>query len=94
MSYKNATAKKAQEPKKAPVQRFFVTGITAAIWENQTEDGKVRHNVTFEKSFRTEKGYGHTGSFSARDLQNLRKAADLAHSWIIEQLQNAQEDSE
>ena len=93
MSYKT-NAKKAQEPKKAPVQKFFVTGVVAAIWENQGEDGKIRHAVTFEKSFKTDKGYGQTGSFSERDLQNLRKAADLAHDWIRAQREQAPEEAE
>jgi hypothetical protein len=94
MSYSKTNTKKAQEPKKAPVQKFFVTGVVAAIWENQGEDGKIRHAVTFEKSFKTDKGYGQTGSFSERDLQNLRKAADLAHDWIRAQREQAQEDAE
>lgn len=93
MAYnKTNNAKQAQEPKKAPVHKVYVSGVVAAIWENEGDDKKIRYNVTVERSFRTEKGYGHTGSFGARDLQNLRKAADLAHSWIIERHQQAQQE--
>jgi hypothetical protein len=94
MSYSKNNAKKAPEPKKAPVHKVYVSGVVAAIWENKGDDDKLRHNVTFERSYRTEDGYGQTGSYGARDLQNLRKAADLAHSWIIEQRQQPQEDGE
>ena len=94
MAYSKPNPKKAPEPKKAPVQKFFVSGVVAAVWENKTEDGKIRHNATFERAYRTEEGYGQTGSYGARDLQNLRKAADLAHSWILEQRQQASDDPE
>ena len=93
MSFKNNT-KKQPEPRKAPVHKIFVSGVIAAIWENQSDHGKVRHNVTLQRSFRTENGYGQTESFGGRDLQNLRKAADEAHSWILAQQRSSSEEGE
>jgi hypothetical protein len=72
------------EPKNAPpVHEVRIGLIKAAIWANPTDDG-VRHNVTFERSYRDGEEWKTTTSFGRDDLLTLAKAADLAHSWIIQ----------
>ena len=71
------------EPAKArPVHEVRIGLIKAAIWANQTDDA-VRHNVTFERSYKDGDEWKTTTSFGRDDLLTLAKVADLAHSWII-----------
>jgi hypothetical protein len=71
------------EPKKGPVEKIRVGLITASIWENKTEKGTF-HNVTFERRYKDGDQWKSSHSYNADDLLALAKAADLAHSKIIE----------
>ncbi len=76
--------KPSNEPKTAaPVHEVRIGLIKAAIWANQTDDG-VRHNVTFERSYKNGEEWKTTTSFGRDDLLTLAKVADLAHTWIIQ----------
>ena len=76
-------AKTNNEPKTTrPVHEVRIGLIKGAIWANQTDDG-VRHNVTFERSYKDGEDWKTTTSFGRDDLLTLAKVADLAHSWII-----------
>ncbi len=80
--------KPSNEPKTAaPVHEVRIGLIKGAIWANQTDDG-VRHNVTFERSYRHGEEWKTTTSFGRDDLLTLAKIADLAHSWIIQPEKN------
>ncbi len=67
----------------APVHEVRIGLIKAAIWANQMDDG-VRHNVTFERSYKNGEEWKTTTSFGRDDLLTLSKVADLAHTWIIQ----------
>ena len=85
MSFKR---NKTEEKANPPVHKVRVGLITAAIWENATEKGTF-YNVTFERRYKDSEGNWHsTQSYDTFDLLNLAKAADLAHTKILE----AQED--
>lgn len=71
------------EPKNPPVAKIRVGLITASIWENQTEKG-VFHNVTFERRYKDGDQWKSSHSYNADDLLALAKAADLAHTKIVE----------
>ena len=76
-------AKTNPEPAKArPVHEVRIGLIKAAVWANQTDES-VRHNVTFERSYKDGEEWKTTTSFGRDDLLTLAKVADLAHSWII-----------
>lgn len=76
-------SKQTTEPKHArPVHEVRIGLIKGAIWANQTDD-TVRHNVTFERSYKDGEEWKTTTSFGRDDLLTLAKVADLAHSWII-----------
>jgi hypothetical protein len=80
----NPMNKPTQEPRNAPpVHEVRIGLIKAAIWANKTDDG-VRHNVTFERSYRDGEEWKTTSSFGRDDLLVLAKVADLAHTWILQ----------
>ncbi|HEX5544972.1 MAG TPA: hypothetical protein VFX10_05695 [Nitrospira sp.] len=79
---------KTEEKANPPAAKVRVGLITAAIWEKATENGTF-YNVTFERRYKDSEGnWKSTSSYDAYDLLNLAKAADLAHTKILE----AQED--
>ncbi len=69
--------------KQKPVHEVRVGSVKAAIWENQTENG-ARHNVTFERLYKSDDEWKQTQSFGRDDLLVLAKVADQAHTWIFE----------
>jgi hypothetical protein len=80
----NTKKNEAAETKKAPVDKVRVGLITASIWANETEKGTF-HNVTFERRYRDGDGnWKSSHSYNADDLLSLAKAADLAHTRIVE----------
>ena len=77
-------SKQTTEPKHArPVHEVRIGLIKAAVWANTVEE-TVRHNVTFERSYKDGEEWKTTTSFGRDDLLTLSKIADLAHSWIIQ----------
>jgi hypothetical protein len=67
-----------------PVGKVRVGLVNASIWENATEKGTF-YNVTFERRYKDSEGnWKSTGSYDQHDLLSLAKAADLAHTKIVE----------
>ncbi len=80
----NTKNETAETKKSAPVAKVRVDYVNASIWKNTTDKGTF-YNVTFENRYRTTEGEWKSGhSYAANDLLNLAKAADLAHTKIIE----------
>ena len=68
---------------KKPVSKVTMYPISAAIWRNESEKGEAFYNVTFERSYKDDKGeYQSSATFNASDLLLLAKVADCAHSEI------------
>ncbi len=81
------------EPKvNRPVHEVRIGLIKAAVWANTVEDG-VRHNVTFERSYKDGEEWKTTSSFGRDDLLAVAKLADQAHSWILLQRPEKKADS-
>lgn len=77
-----------------PVHEIRLGRIKAAIWENETQNG-TRHNVTLQRIYREEGGPWNTSeSFGRDDLPLVAKVVDLAHTWIFQQGQGANEREE
>lgn len=72
-----------------PVHRIRLSTISAAVFKNESEDGKVFYNAQFDRSYKDGDEWKHTKSFGRDDLLLLAKLADQAHSWIHEQQQAA-----
>ena len=77
-------------PKEKPAHEVRLGQIKAAIWRNDTESG-VRYNVTLSRLYKDETDWKSTESFGRDDLLVVAKVADQAHSWIVEQTQERQE---
>lgn len=91
MALSNTKKKEAAEPKKAPVAKVRVGLITASIWENTNDKGTF-NNVTFERRYKDAQGNWHSShSYNAGDLLDLAKAADLAHTKIIDAMNGSME---
>jgi hypothetical protein len=83
-----AEAPRSGEEKVQPVHTLRLKNVRAAVWLNRTEAGATYLNVTFSRSYRDQEGNWHTTeSYGRDDLLLLAKVADLAHTWIWEQIQ-------
>ncbi len=71
-----------------PVHRIRLSTISAAIFKNETNEGKTFYNATVDRSYKDGEQWKHTGSFSRDDLLNVSKVADLANSWIHQKEQS------
>ena len=79
----NTLTNETAETKKAPVAKIRVGLITASIWENKTDKGTF-HNVTFERRYKDGDQWKSSHSYNTGDLLELAKAADWAHTKILE----------
>jgi len=85
MAFSNAQ-KKQTEPKKPPVGKVRVGSVTASIWENSKDD-KTFYSVTFERRYKSGDEWKSSDSYGPGDLLELAKAADRAHSQILDVLE-------
>jgi hypothetical protein len=83
MSFNNTNKNEAAETKNPPVAKVRVGLITGSIWENKTDKGTF-HNVTFERRYKDGDQWKSSHSYNSGDLLELAKAADLAHTKILE----------
>jgi hypothetical protein len=61
----------AAEPKKGPVDRIRLNGITATFWENQGEDGQIHTSVTVERNYKAGDTWKTTNSYDIRNIASL-----------------------
>lgn len=70
-----------------PVHSVRLRNIRAAVWANEGEQG-TRYNATFCRLYKDNEGFWRSSdSFGRDDLLLLAKVADIAHTWISEQMQ-------
>ena len=74
------------ETKNKPVREIRIGSVKAVIWLNETQSGD-RHNVQFQRLYRDGETWKQTDSFGRDDLLLVGKVADLAHTWIHQQVQ-------
>ena len=74
-----------------PVHRIRLSNISAAIFENKTNEGKSYFNVQFDRSYKDGDEWKNTHNFGRDDLLQLAKVADQSHTWIYQQQQNKSE---
>jgi hypothetical protein len=68
------------DKKPATTIKFFP--LSAAIWRNETKDGKAFYSVTFERSYKDGDNWKSSDSFNGSDLLLLAKLADQAHTEV------------
>ena len=83
MSLKNTKKNEAAETKNPPVGKVRVGLITASIWENET-DKEPSTTSPSSAATRMATQWKSSHSYNADDLLALAKAADLAHTQIVE----------
>lgn len=67
-----------------PVDDIRLGGVRAAIWHNESDDGRTYHTASFSRIYRNDEGeWRSTTSFRVSDLLLLAKVADRAHSRIL-----------
>lgn len=67
-----------------PASKVSLYPVSAAVWRNVTKEGKAFYSVTFERSYRDDKGaWQSASSFNESDLLLLAKVADQAHSEVV-----------
>ncbi len=71
------------EEKHKPVHEVKIGVIKAAIWEYQNASG-VWHNVTISRVYDEGQACRDLLCLGRDDLLVVAKAADLAHTWIVE----------
>ena len=83
---------KQSEKANPPIAQVRVGLITASIWERQSEQG-VFYSVSFERRYRDGEGnWKSSHSYDTQDLLALAKAADLAHTKIVQSQQEPEAD--
>lgn len=81
MSTKTET--KQAEPANPPVAKIRIGLITASIWQRETDKGRF-YAATFERRYKGREGWQTTHTYDEADLLVMAKAADLAHTKILE----------
>ena len=84
---------RSNDAKAKPVHEVRLGRIKAAIWANETDNG-VRHNVTITRLYKDGDEWKTSTSFGREELPLVAKVADLAHSWIYQQGQESNGNSE
>ena len=82
MSFKNTKSETA-ETKNPPVAKVRVGLITGSILENKTDKGAF-YSTTFERRYKDGEEWKSSHSYNTGDLLELAKAADRAHTRILE----------
>ena len=58
---------KESTEKNGPVKKFRLRGISASVFENQTEKGQTFFKVTVQRSYKDGKTFKSTNTFSRDD---------------------------
>lgn len=76
-----------------PVKSFRLRGITASIFENQSEDGKSTfYKVTLQRSYRQDDEWKSTNSFGRDDLPIVSLLTKQAWEFILHTESNGQKE--
>lgn len=67
-----------------PAQKIRISNISAVIWRNVGE--KTWYSVQVSRSFKTDDGWRDTEALGYDDLLTAAKVLDLAHTWIMHQM--------
>ncbi|MSR55932.1 MAG: hypothetical protein EXS09_22065 [Gemmataceae bacterium] len=84
---------RSTDAKQKPVHEVRLGRIKAAIWANETDNG-TRHNVTITRLYKDGDEWKTSTSFGREELPLVAKVADLAHTWIFQQGQESNGDSQ
>lgn len=87
MAFKKATTE-TKQPANPPVAKLRDGLLSASIWERKSEKGTF-YSVTFERRYKDGQGnWKSSHGYDTGDLLGIAKLADLAHTKILEALQD------
>ncbi len=66
-----------------PVKSFRLRGITASVFENSSEDGKLFYKVTLQRSYKQGDEWKSTNSFGRDDLPLVNLLTKQAWEFIL-----------
>jgi hypothetical protein len=84
---------RSNDAKQKPVHEIRMGRIKAAIWANETDNG-TRHNVTITRLYKDGDEWKTSTSFGREELPLVAKIADMAHTWIYQQGQESNGESQ
>ncbi|HYH63525.1 MAG TPA: hypothetical protein VD866_02395 [Urbifossiella sp.] len=68
-----------------PAHKIRISNLTAVVWRNAGE--KPWYSVQLTRSYKVDDGWRETDSLGHDDLLSAAKLLDLAHSWVMHQLE-------
>jgi hypothetical protein len=77
--------------KKKPIHEIRLGKVRAAIWENGTDNDRVRYSVSFSRLYKDGDQWRDSSSFGRQELLLLAKVADLAHTFLHQSLEPGEE---
>ncbi len=69
-----------------PAHKIRISNISAVIWRNSGENGSW-YSVQLSRSYKVDDGWRETDSLGQDDLLTAAKLLDMAHTWIVQQLE-------
>ena len=70
----------------SPAHKIRISNLQATIWRNSGQNGSW-YSVNLSRGFKTDEGWRETDSLGFDDLLSAAKLLDLAHSWVMHQLE-------
>ncbi len=69
----------------APIKKLSARGISLAVWENETSEGRKTHSVTFEKRYKDKESdeWKSSSSYFLEDLPRLIALLQKVYSDMI-----------
>lgn len=68
-----------------PAHKIRTGALQATIWRNLAEKGNW-YSVKLTRGFKTDEGWRETDNMGFEDLLAAAKLLDLAHTWVMHQL--------
>src|SRR5438552_13536946 len=93
MANNQRTQPRQNDAKTKPVFEVRLGRIKAAIRANETDNG-TRNNVTITRLYKDGDEWKTSTSFGREELPLVAKIADMAHTWIYQQGQEGNGDSQ
>ena len=70
----------------SPAHKIRIANLQATIWRNSGQNGSW-YSVNLSRGFKTDEGWRETDSLGYEDLLPAAKLLDMAHSWVMHQLE-------
>jgi hypothetical protein len=68
-----------------PIKEIRLGRVRAAIWQNELENGRAMHSVTFSRLYKEEGVWRDASSFGRTELPLIARTAEMALDWIYSQ---------